>query len=63
MKLEGKHYRYVEEAQSKAISEIHDELTRENGSLRLNKESPVRHAPGSAPILAKFNVKPTGVGV
>ena len=62
-KLEGKMTDLFTKLDTKLYQKIRDKRKRENGPLCGTKESHVQHAPSSTPILEKFNVKPTGVGV
>ena len=62
-KIERKMAELLTKLHPKLYSQIRDEQKMENGHLCGEKESPVWHAPGSAPVLAKCNIKPTGVGV
>ena len=62
MKLEGK----MSELPTKRDPKLYQKYVtkkRENGALCGFGKSPTWHAPGSAPVLEKFDVKPTGVGV
>ena len=63
MKLEGKVSELLAKLDPKLYQKYVTNEKRKNGPLCRAKTIHIWHAPGSAPVLEKFNVKPTGVEV